>query len=50
MLAVRRYNPSYFEDKVTMGKIRGLSRGKTHDIHLAQEDHCSQLSVVHCWR
>jgi hypothetical protein len=31
-------------------KIRGPSRERTHHILLAQEDHCSQLSIVCCWR
>jgi hypothetical protein len=27
-------------------KIRGHSRGRTHNIHIIQEDHCCQLSIV----
>jgi hypothetical protein len=45
--AMRRshsFIPSCFEGKITIGKM-GPSRGKTHGIHLAQEDHCSH---VHC--
>jgi hypothetical protein len=31
-------------------KIRGPIREFTHGIHLAQEDHCPQMSTVCCWR
>jgi hypothetical protein len=33
--------------KVTVRKkIKGPRRGRTHGIHLAKEDHCSQLPIV----
>jgi hypothetical protein len=31
-------------------KTKRSHRGVTYGIHLAQEDHCSQLSFICCWR